>query len=493
MNWQQLLNSLLSPQSASGGAGGSIPIQPGQPGYAGAGYANYPDLYQQLYGGGGQAQASGGGGFNIGSVLGGLLNPQTMAGGAALLGANALDREPGEIGEARQFLRNEFTSPNAIADRYTQQIGAFTGAYEPLLQQQEKQILDQAQHRIVAGLPASFSPSMGGGEIGAIRSAITNELVPRRQALLGDIGRQVLGMQDSAARALLESGRTDPTAAALGQLGAALLAGQGGGAGGTGGAGGGLGGLLSSLLGGGQGGGQGGAGGLQGILSSLLGGGDAGLAGPGLLGASGAGSLTALLSSLGAGAGGYGVGSLLGGKLGGATDSQGLGALGGAGGGALTGFAVGGPVGALIGGFAGALGGLSKTRKAQHAQKDAARQADLDTQARQVEGLGNFFTDALSLAGGDAGAFGQFAQQQRGAWASGAIPYSFAGMSGVADQQNAVAEVGGKLLLQAFQAKDPSIASLNQVPGLRDQYVTYLMGSAFDQPGAQYYSSVAGF
>ena len=69
---------------------------------------------------------------------------------------------------------------------------------------------------------------------------------------------------------------------------------------------------------------------------------------------------------------------------------------------------------------------------------------------------------------------------------SGAGAYSYGGISGTADQQQAVADVGGKLLLQALQQANPSITSLNDVPGLEDEFIDYLTGSTFSAENSSY-------
>ena len=236
---------------------------------------------RNLVQGGGQ----GGGGFNVGPFQ----IPREVL-GAGLIGlGSAMDREPGYAVEARQSLRNLFTSPQfgpgatnyisslysdptAIARGMSGQVGALQQYYEPLLQQQEKALLDQVQQRAIAGLPASLSPSMGGGELSAIRSAVQNQLLPARQALLGDLARENLTRQYSAASQLFGAGneaagrilsyaeqQNNPLATALAQLGAAQLAGGvGGGAGGGG---------FGAL--GGQGGATGGQGGVGGGLQML--------------------------------------------------------------------------------------------------------------------------------------------------------------------------------------------------------------------------------
>src|SRR3990167_2967631 len=109
----------------------------------------------------GSTTQTGGGGFNLGNLIGSLLGGgggrldlssflKNPAVGAGLLGIGAAQKEPGEIQESRQFLRNVF---NSTADPFAQ--GGLYSQYGPLLEQQEKEALDQVQQRVNAGQPAS--------------------------------------------------------------------------------------------------------------------------------------------------------------------------------------------------------------------------------------------------------------------------------------------------------------------------------------------------
>src|SRR3990167_6316801 len=108
---------------------------------------------------------------------------------------------------------SDFASPYGInASNYLQ--GAFQnpadpfapgGTYEqylPLLNQQKTQILNDAQQRIIAGLPGGLSTSMGGSEIGAIGEALQKRIAPSYQALFADLQRENLSRQLQAATTL---------------------------------------------------------------------------------------------------------------------------------------------------------------------------------------------------------------------------------------------------------------------------------------------------
>lgn len=180
----------------------------------------------------------------------------------------------------------------------------------------------------------------------------------------------------------------------------------------------------------------------------------------------------ALLSSLGAGAGGGFAGY----QVGKGMPNQATGALSGAASGGLTGFAVGGPVGAAIGALVGAVGGFIGQRSREHEAKAAARQLDVDSQGAQVQTLQSFFADNLEAVGVNPSQFESWAQGQVSNVSAGETPFSFQGISGTLDQQQAVSQVGGQLLLQAYQKLDPRVTSLDMVPGLRNSFINYVLG-----------------
>lgn len=270
---------------------------------------------------------------------------QTILGGGLAVGGALADKEPGEVGEARQFLRNLFnTSPGGLVPDFSQTgLDFLTGQVEapsdpfaaggvfesflPVLERQEEDLLSGLQTRLSAAFPSNVG--IQGPEVEALRRT-TGDLATNRQSLIANLLREQQNRQTTSAGALLNFGqffpqiqeraasnllqfsRPDPTAGAISKLGTVLLMsqllGQGGG-GILGGGQGGLGGLLGGLFGGGGGtGGGAGGGGLGELLGSLLGGG----------GAAG-----------GEGAGGGGLGELLGSIFGGGGGGEGAGAAGG--------------------------------------------------------------------------------------------------------------------------------------------------------------------
>lgn len=157
-----------------------------------------------------------------------LSSPSNLA-GLGLIGSGLFQNEtPGEVTEARQFLRNRFTSPTALGDQFSGQLQGLSQSFLPLLQQQENELLNNAQQRIIAGLPQSFGPTIGGSEIASIRENIANTLAPRRQALLGELGLNLLGAQERAANTILETSKPDQLGQLLSLLGMNMLQGQGG-------------------------------------------------------------------------------------------------------------------------------------------------------------------------------------------------------------------------------------------------------------------------
>src|SRR3990167_7963753 len=154
--------------------------------------------------------------------------------GAGLIGAGlAQKEEPGYATESIQYLRNRL-APQGIADQFSGQIGALNAEYLPYLEQQRNQLLDQTQQRFIAGQPSSFSTAMSGPEIGAIRSAITNQIFPAEHAHIADIGQYLLTTGGNAACTLLNYAKPDPLGGYLASLGLNLLGGRGGQAGQTG-------------------------------------------------------------------------------------------------------------------------------------------------------------------------------------------------------------------------------------------------------------------
>ena len=449
---------------------------------------------------------------------------RTLA-GVGLTGAGlAQKEEPGFAVDARQFLRNRL-APQGIADQFTSNLGPLSAGFQPYLNQLRERGIADVSQRYAAAFPSSVGAQ--GSEFGGISRYITDEALPREQALLSSLGLSSLQTGGDAAGKLLDYAKPDPLGAALATLGLNLLPGQGGQTGtGTTGGGSQLGQSLLNAFGGNasvgdaisQAVGLANTSGNTAALSALLQSGilqgvpfpiglqastpagqiiqqaiNAGLVeSPAAIATSGPGvgilssSLSSVLGLAGAGAGGFFAGQQLGGRLGQATDSQALGALGGAASGAAAGAVIGSivpgigtAIGAVVGGIAGLFGGFGSTRSGQQAQKEAFRQEDLSSQADQVQEIGSFFNQRLAELGVDPSAFQQFIAQQISASDAGEAAFSFGGISGTLDQQPAVARVGGALLLQAIQRTNPSITSLQQVPGLKQAFIDYLTRSTF--------------
>ena len=162
-------------------------------------------------------------GLDFGSSL--LKNPavQTLT-GAGLLAASTNQKDPGYVTESQQYLRNRL-SPTGIADQFSGQIAALNQEYQPLIEQQRNQVLNNTQQRYIAGQPSSFSTAMSGPEIQRIRDAEVNTILPAERAHYADIGRSMLTMGGDAAAGLLNYGATQKNALsdALGGLGGQLL------------------------------------------------------------------------------------------------------------------------------------------------------------------------------------------------------------------------------------------------------------------------------
>ena len=188
-------------------------------------------------------------GLNIGSQLlpgasggnTGTTNPLLgQLAGAGLLGAGVLsDKEPGEVTQARQYLRNQFTSPNATSDLQRQavtgaqtalnpllgnvgptgpgqqyltdmfqnpnglatnianNVSAVSQQFQPLLTQQRQRGIDDISQRFAAAFPSSVGAQ--GSEFGSLSRYITDEALPREQAFLGQLGLDLQGRQQNAA------------------------------------------------------------------------------------------------------------------------------------------------------------------------------------------------------------------------------------------------------------------------------------------------------
>jgi hypothetical protein len=426
------------------------------------------------------------------SSNGGNLGQSALGIGSMLAGAN--QKEPGEVTEARQFLRNQFTSPNALTDQFTGQLGALNSEFQPYLDQQANRLLDETQQRYIAGLPSSLSPAMGGSEIGAIRDTTVNQILPGQRAFLGTLGLDLLGRQTSAAQNILDTNKGNPLADALGQIGALMLYnGLGMGGGGTGG-------LNLGSATGQQG--QGNAGGILQSLGSLLGLGGATASGGSAAGAAG-GGLGGILSGVGgalqsaapvalplAAAAGAAKGGYEWGK-----QNEDLNNLPNAAKAALTLGTMGLAAWPLFGAY-----NQEKAIKAENRANDVAAQTSQTTAARDFFApllqQSGFNLDApispdlarriVTITGSNAAATplygsteGRFSGQglinflsgkslsQVGEWLAQNTPNE-------GDQQSMMAGIYGAALLSQAQAQDPNIASLDDIPGMRDQFMSYL-------------------
>ena len=204
-------------------------------------------------------------GLNFGSNL--LKSP--LAGPTLGLTGSLLDKEPGEVREARQFRRNQFSSSNALAGQFSGQIGGLMEHYQPLLAQQRQRGIEDISQRFAHAFPKTVGAQ--GPEFGSLARYMTDEALPREQAVMGDIGRYLVTEQGRAADSILSNSKPDPFASALAQFGGLLTARDMLGAGGNQ-PGGGVGLDLSKLLGqGGPGGAGGGGADLMGQLSQAVG------------------------------------------------------------------------------------------------------------------------------------------------------------------------------------------------------------------------------
>src|SRR3990167_7982558 len=199
------VGNLLSGLLGGGGGGGGGRAPP-------SGGGGFLDCLWVWWGGGGGGSGGGGGGLN----LGGLNIPSNLL-GAGLLGTGLLtDQEPGEVGEARQFLRNRFTSPTALADQFGTQVGAFQQQYQPLLDQMRQRGIDEISQQFAAAFPGTVGAQ--GPQFGTMGRYLTDEALPREQAVLGDLARYGMNLQGDAAGKILDTSKPD----AMSQLAAIL-------------------------------------------------------------------------------------------------------------------------------------------------------------------------------------------------------------------------------------------------------------------------------
>ena len=377
-----------------------------------------------------------------GVQLGGMTIPNQWAGLGLGLAGTALDKEPGEIAEARSSVRNLLT-PESQTGQFAGYVKGFNEQFQPFLTQQRQRGIADIQQKFIAAFPKTVGAQ--GPEFGALSRYITDEALPREQALLGELGLKGISNQLTAGQTLLETARPDPFAQALSQFGGLLslrdMFGGGAQLGGVPPTGqpGQAGGLdqISQLLGQTTGGfgrqsnnGQmelldqagriigwvGGDGTVTSITKGIVGkaGGGAGGtvaaggASPPLAGFAGAAALTA--TAVGSGYVGYQVGS----RIGDAIEKPGrssnfqtgaAGAASGAASGAATGAAigsvipgigtaVGAVIGAIVGGISGAVGGSGAERRREDAQSEAEAQ---QTGAQRPAALQQFNGTVSSL------------------------------------------------------------------------------------------------
>jgi hypothetical protein len=387
-------------------------------------------------------------------------------------------------GAGQQYLTSLFQSPS---DPFA--AGGIYEQYLPLIEQQKNTLLNDVQQRAIAGMPASMSPAMSGGELARIYDATANQIAPSYQALFANLTREnmarqqeaansvmgqeeslrnfvgnatynSLGAQAGAASDLMRFSQPDPFASALSNLGAMLTASNLGFGGGSGGTGGGLMDILGSILGGGSGGT---GGGLMDILGSIFGGG---------------GMSPADIEDYVSGGGGGLLGSL-------------SGLLSGAGG-ALAGLAPAAlPIAAaLAAGFGmynwGAnnedsdwvklspiawLGAYNQKKE----NKAMFLQQDQDSQRDQVFEIGNIGGQFLQAFGAPASTISSWTSYVNNLAATSESP---------ADEQGLAATRLGSLLLPLAQAQ--GYTTLDAVPELRSTFISYLTSNTFTSGNSSY-------
>ena len=186
------------------------------------------------------------------------LTSQPALGAAALIGGSAMDREPGEVLEARQALRNQFTSPfsdlqipaartgtsflerqgTSPADPFAP--GGVYASYLPAFKRNEEDVLSGLQTQLSRAFPASAGVTLQGPVQENLRRA-TEQLATNRNVLAADLlreqqtrqqqaatslqglGTDVMGQQRQAAADVLQFSRPDPTAQSIANLGSILL------------------------------------------------------------------------------------------------------------------------------------------------------------------------------------------------------------------------------------------------------------------------------
>ena len=147
--------------------------------------------------------------------------------GAALLGGGILgSKEPGEALEARQFLRNRFTSPTALSEQFTTQVQGLQGQFQPLLDQHVQRAAEQNSQRFAAAFPGTVGAQ--GSEFGTFNRMLADEILPKQQAFLGQLGLDALQAQERAAGTILGTSKPDALSQLAAMMGLNLLTGGGG-------------------------------------------------------------------------------------------------------------------------------------------------------------------------------------------------------------------------------------------------------------------------
>ena len=467
---------------------------------------------------------------------------QTLT-GLGLTGAGLTQKEePGFAVEARQFLRNRL-APQGIANQFTANLGPLSAGFQPYLNQLRERGIADVSQRYAAAFPSTVGAQ--GSEFGALSRYITDEALPREQALLSSLGLSSLETGGAAAGKLLDYAKPDPLGEYLATLGLNLLPGQGGqtgtgtAAGTTGTTGNALGSGLSQLLQnptqlgqlspiqlaqqilatGGTGelaslfasGALGGSG-ASGIpwllpngLSTLVGVDEAvaltqaGIGGPAASSVAGAGGggaagLGAALGPLAAGAAGGVAGYMAapwlteqansdspwrwlnpaaaGAESLGANDTV-LSAITGAQAGAVAGTLILPGIGTAIGAVVGGIGGLFGGHKASLERKATFHTEDLNSQKDQTLELGNIGASFLERLGAD--------PSTMSAWSSYVTQ-----QSSIDGGQTQTAVRLGQVVLAQVQQRDPSITSLSQVPGMKDEFIDYMTRNTFTSGNSAY-------
>lgn len=147
------------------------------------------------------------------SFLDSFLSPQSV-GGLGLLGASMLGREePGYVTEARQFLRNRYTSPEALPGEFTGLLPSLEAQFDPFFKQQEQRGIADISQRFANAFPGEVGAQ--GPEFGALGRYLTDEMIPGRQSFYGNTALNLLNAKERAASQILEMARPDALSLSL--------------------------------------------------------------------------------------------------------------------------------------------------------------------------------------------------------------------------------------------------------------------------------------